>query len=384
MTITREDFTHLMIQYGFARFPRAVGNPLQTTIYDFNTFILFFKLNNGKFPLYTSSNSYWDFDKYGNPTNVYYEKLFFDLDVDTGYTVEEALIDCQVMAEFCKDNKIPFASCFSGNGFHFYVFFRPKMRTIDRQLTQDIRAVAGYLKEELKLKTANLVVAEPKRLVRIPLSKYVTGKEIEGWTAKDWYCITLTYDQLMNNKLKDIMLLAKHPRLLPQDYKVGGNKIKMKHFIQDYKIDVRKVVTIEHHLKIDHTEGTVDYSQYDENEFFKIVDLLIPLPCISKMLRTKNPPHFIRFSACAFLKKVISYEEAIAFFDKLAYDAEWNDRYNKIVRDNQIRNIYRNPYSEYSCDMLMEQKVCVGSCCVRYERYLKKKQSNGVKVSLND
>jgi len=379
--ITREDFTRLMIQYGFARFPRAVGLPIQTIIRDFDTFILFFKLNNGRFPLYTSSNSYWDFDKYGNPTNVYYEKLFFDLDEDTGYTVEDALKNCQVIAEFCKDNKIPFATCFSGNGFHFYIFFKPKMRTIDRQLTQEIRSVANYLKEELNLKTANLVVAEPKRLVRIPLSTYVTGKEIEGWTVKDWYCIPLTYDQLMNNKLKDIMLIAKHPRLLPQDYKVAGKKIKMKDFIKDYKIDVKRVVEIESSLKISHTEGMVDYSQYDDNEFFKIVNMLIPLPCISRMLRTKNPPHFIRFSACAFLKKVISYEEAIAFFDKLAYDAEWNDRHNKIVRDNQIKNIYRNLYTEYSCDELVKHKVCVGSCCVRYKNYLKKNKSSNVEVS---
>lgn len=366
-----------MIQYGFARFPRAVGNPLQTIIGNFSTFLLFYKLNNGKFPLYTSSNSYWDFDKYGNPTNVYYEKLFFDLDVDTGFSVENAHKDCQTLAIFCKDDKIPFVTSFSGNGFHFYIFFKPKIRTIDRQLTQKIRSISGYLKEELDLKTSNLVVAEPKRLVRIPLSRYVTGKEIEGWTAKDKYCIPLTYDQLMNNNLKTIILLAKHPRLLPQNYKVDGNKIKMKNFIKDYKVDVKKVVEVEHHLKQNHTEGMVDYSRYDESEFFKIVDLLIPLPCINQMLRRKNPPHFIRFSACAFLKKVISYEESIAFFDKLAYDAEWNDRHNKIVRDNQIKNIYRNPYTEYSCEMLVNQGVCVGGDCVRYKRYLKKKKSNG-------
>ena len=68
-----------MIDYGFARFPRAVGRPEQHIIHDFDSFIFFFKYNYGKRPLFTSTNSYWDFNEIGHPTNVYYEKLFFEV-----------------------------------------------------------------------------------------------------------------------------------------------------------------------------------------------------------------------------------------------------------------------------------------------------------------
>lgn len=382
MPILREQFTDLMIQYGFARFPRTVGNPIQTIIYDFDSLLLFFRLNNGKFPVYTSSNSYWDFDVYGNPTNVYYEKLFFDLDVDTGYDVETAHKDCQRIAEFCKDNKIPFISSFSGNGFHFYVYFKPKIRTIDSKLTQEIRAVAGYLKKELKLKTANLVVAEPRRMVRIPLSRYVTGKEIDGWTKKDRSCIPLTYDQLMNNKLSDIKILSKHPTLLSQPYKQEGNKIKLKDFIKNYDINVKVSSYSGRKYEVNHDESTVEFTSYEQDQFFQILDRILPLPCLSRMLRNKNPPHFIRFSACAFLTKVIPLQEALNLFDKIAHDAKWNDRHNKIIRESQIKNIYAKGYTEYSCEELVKLGVCVGGDCVRYKHYLKRNNLTEHKESI--
>ena len=130
MQITRKEFTRVMIEYGFARFPRMVGSPSQSVIYPnnndngFSTFINFFKLNNGTRPVFTSHNSYYDFDEYGNPTNIYYEKLFQDLDTDNkGTTLENAHEDCKKVAEFTIENKMPFICSFSGNGFQIMVVF---------------------------------------------------------------------------------------------------------------------------------------------------------------------------------------------------------------------------------------------------------------------
>ena len=359
-----------MIQYGFVKFPRAVGNPIQTIIHDFNTFITFYKLNNCKLPVFTSNNSYWDYDKYGNPSNVVYEKLFFDLDIDTGFTVEQAHEDAKKLAEFCFENKIPHSTVFSGNGFHFYVYFKPKVYTLDVKLSQTIKGIANYLKTELELKSANLMVAEPKRLVRVPYSKYVTQKNAEGWQPMDWFCIPLTKEQLQL-PLNEIRLLSKNPPITnDMVFKQPGNSIKMKELIKQFKIDIKTPVIIEK-MKYNYPETKIDFTKVKDKNFREIVNMLIPHKCLQKMIWMKNPPHFIRFSVCAFLVNVISLNEAITLFDKISYEAEWNDRQNKGIRDYQITNIYRNNYIPYSCDMLDKQGICThNKDCIKYERFI--------------
>jgi len=363
-----------MIDYGFARFPRAIGKPDQYIIHDFDAFIFFFKYNYGKRPMFASTNSYWDFNEIGNPTNVYYEKLFFDLDIDTGYTTEEAHKETIKMAEFCREHKIPFTSSFSGMGFHFFMFFKPKILTLDGNLSRAVKGVANYMKEELKLKTINMVCAEPKRLVRIPLSKYVTKKEGDGeWTKTDRNCIPLTYSQLSSMNTDEIRDLSKNFKILDESYRFDGNKIQLKDFIKNYKVDVNRKVIISTKEGIV-IENEMEYSEFKDEEIYKIVQLLVPFPCLSNHIFDKNPPHFVRFSVCAFLSHngILSKEEAYSFFDKISMVAEWNDRQHTMTRKYQIDNIYNNPeYDRYSCENIQSSGYCIGKKCKFYKKYLK-------------
>ena len=374
LDINRKQFTKLMIDYGFARFPRAIGKPDQHIIHDFDSFIFFFKYNYGKRPMFTSTNSYWDFNEIGNPTNVYYEKLFFDLDIDTGYTTEEAHKETIKMADFCRGHKIPFTSSFSGMGFHFFIFFKPKILTLDGNLSRSVKGVANYMKEELKLKTINMVCAEPKRLVRIPLSKYVTKKEGDGeWTKTNRNCIPLTYNQLSSMNTDEIRNLSNNFKILDESYKFDGNKIQLKDFIKDFKVDVNRKVIISTREGVV-IENEVEYNEFKDEEIYKIVQLLVPFPCLSKHIFDKNPPHFVRFSVCAFLShnNILSKEESYSFFDKISMVAEWNDRQHTMTRKYQIDNIYNNPeYDRYSCENIQSSGYCIGKKCKFYERYLK-------------
>jgi len=381
LVINRKDFTKLMVDYGFSRFPRTVGKPDQYMIHDFDAFIFFFKYNYGKTPLFTSTNSYWDLNEIGNPTNIYYEKLFFDMDTDTGYTQEEAHKEIRIIAKYCNDNKIPCTISFSGLGFHFFMFFKPKIYTLDENLSRTIKGVANYIKEELKLKTANLVCAEPKRLVRIPLSKYVTKKEGEDeWNVTNRNCIPLTYDQVMNLSTEEIKQLSSNFKTLKQKYRTDGNSIFIKDFIKDNKIDITKKVIMTDRSGV-HMEEQFSYDNVKDDDIFKIVQFLIPFPCLSRNIFDKNPPHFIRFSACAFLShnSILNKDEALNLFDKISIVAEWNDRQNTMTRRYQIENIYSNPeYDRYSCEKMNMYGCCIGKDCKYYAKYLEKVKLNEI------
>lgn len=355
-----------MIDYGFARFPRMMGNPSQVLINNFDTFLNFFKLNHNQRPVFTSTNSYFDFNEYGNPTNVYYEKMFFDIDTDTGCEVAVAHKDCKKLGEFAVENKLPFGAVFSGFGYHGYLFFEPKLRTINIELAQTIKAIQHYLKTELDLKSVNLVCAEPKRLVRVPLSRYVRKIESESsWEVSQRYCTPLTYEELQNMNNDEIMKMSYHP-VIKTEYRTQGNKIKIKNFLKDHRINVKTVIES---IPTDLGDYSgIDCTKFEGKETYELTKGLIPMPCIHDVLWGKNPAHFVRFSACAFLTSVLSREEAHTFFDKLSHEAEWNDRHNKITRTYQIDNIYDKNYKPYSCKDLYQMGLCIGESCKYYKK----------------
>lgn len=353
-----------MIEYGFARFPRVVGNPGQIMIYDFNQFLQFFKINNGVKPLFVSTNSYYAIDKYGNPSKVFLERIFLDLDTDTGGTIKDAHKDTIKVAKYCQKHKIPFITSFSGNGFHMHLLLKPEERSLDVWLSQAIKAVQYMMKKELNLQTLNTVCAEPKRLVRLPFSKYVNKSQgSHNWTINRNYCIPLTLNQLLSYNIEDIIELSNKP-VLEDSYKVEGSKTTLKQLLKDYKVDARTFKNI----PLNGIKTTIDCTKFNSQDIYEMTKLMIPLPCIAKHLWTHNPSHVIRFSACSFLKSVLTREEAHTFFDVLSFESEWNDKDNKAYRTYQIDNIYNQDYNRpYSCEELIRMGYCIGEKCKRYK-----------------
>lgn len=212
LSLTRKQFTELMIQYGFARFPRAAGSPSQAMVYKFDHFLQFFKINNDTNPVFVSTNSYYEIDIYGNPTQVFLERIFLDLDTDNGQDITDAHDECKRVARYCLDHNIPFVVSFSGNGFHFHLLLKPEVRSLDMWLSQAVKAIQYQFKKELNLKTINTQCAEPKRLVRVPFSRYVCkASGSNQWIVNKNYCIPLTLNQLMNMKTSEIIELSYKP-----------------------------------------------------------------------------------------------------------------------------------------------------------------------------
>ena len=234
-----------------------------------------------------------------------------------------------------------------------------------------------FLKEELKLTTPNMQCAEPKRLVRVPFSRYVSKHpNTKGWLINDNYCVPITLDMLMDWKTSDIVEYSHNP-VLKDSYKVEGKKMAVKEFLKDHDIKPRKSISLmPNGINVLDYGDPVDYTKIEDKDFFEITKLLVPQPCLHRILWTKNPPHFVRFSVCAFLTDVMGKRDGLLFFDKLAHEAEWNDRNNQFIRRYQVENIFDNRYLPYSCLELYNMGVCVGPECKKYEKYLNEKDTS--------
>jgi hypothetical protein len=162
-------------------------------------------------------------------------------------------------------------------------------------------------------------------------------------------------------KTSEIIELSYKPTY-ESSYLNPGDNITLKQLLKDQNIDSRTF----NGVPLDGISSNVNCTAYEGNDMYEIVKLLMPLPCLNHAIWEKNPPHIIRFSSCAFLTSVLSKEEAQQFFDKLAYEAEWNDRANKPYRTYQIDNIYNQNYRPHSCEELMRLGYCAGEQCFKY------------------
>ena len=109
--------------FDFLTFPRTVGDPVQTVVYNEAEFLKWFKVNTGRVICFTSHNAYPELDQRWNPPRVVkirVSNLFTDL--DAAEKQENAQLDSIKLVDFCEKEDAPFLDDFSGSkGFHHYV-----------------------------------------------------------------------------------------------------------------------------------------------------------------------------------------------------------------------------------------------------------------------
>ena len=179
--------------YNFDLFPRSMGNPIQDKVGSEEEFGYYIAKNNGRHPVFTSSNFVFG-------ESVLYTQMPWDVDTDKGNSLEEAYREVKKLVEYFPYDHL---LTFSGNGFHFYLKFTPTILPLTPTLRYNIYYFQKRVVDELGLKTVNLSCAEPKRMIRVPLTKYVyieSGKHI----ATDRWAIPLNDDSLQL-KLEDII-----------------------------------------------------------------------------------------------------------------------------------------------------------------------------------
>lgn len=275
----------------YSDFSINVGNPYQKRIdneYQLNHFIA---LNSG-----INDNCYASTCFYQGNTPIFNEVF---LETDT-LNLDPII----AVAQWYKDNGIPFIPIYSGNrGFHIRALFEPEIVQ-----PQTIKKFAKQIIEETK-NEGNFdahVIGDLRRLARIPNTIRLNGL----------WCIPLSQEFIFSNPpISHILKMAKSPQSInfkPQ------KKRRITEFVQDAKTDEYQLHT------------TINPSRKDN---FFLRDIL--RPCIHEKLCVPNPKHLIRISATIeMLNQGLKENQIVDTFESL----NWVD-FNRNYTRYQIQSI---------------------------------------------
>ncbi len=311
----------ILKHYSFDLFPRSVGTPYQQIVNNYDELYYFIYLNAPYYPIYISHNAF-------DNNYIYYQQMMFDLDTDTGKTLEDARQD--VLKLYKYFDKYQKNISFSGNGFHFLLKFDNQRVNINdfHRLSYSINTFHKQIMKNINITTNNIVCAEPKHLIRFPGSRHFS----EDVELNKRFCIPINIDVLESGLDRIIELSKKHD---------------LTHFEDNTNKKVYKLSDI---LLNDGFQETVSESKYSkisnisnlpDNIFIEIIKKILPSSLYSALF-TPHPPHSVRVAAAIQIAKVIDTEEEfVRIFDRIAFLVGWDDKNNKARRDYQVKYIYR-------------------------------------------
>lgn len=344
--------------------PRAVGNPRQHFVTNPKQYLLWLNKMDGRCTCYTSHNSYTSFDEHNNPSEAKIRNIFldFDMDEENNITFKKVARDVQLVSDYLSEYSVQHSIAFSGRaGYHLYIHTKPSIESLSNGLTLKYKGIYAHLRRELNLKSLDQRCAEPKRLCRVPGSKYVKeGKKT------DRKCYPLPVGEDVPKSKKEMYEQSKQP-LIDSNIRRGTEELSINDLMEKWDVTPQEVPD-------EDLYGTADYHEPKGN-FLKLIGEYFR-PCVRSALFNANPPHFIRVASCIKVKQLYSLQGAIKLYDRLAEEAQWIDRDRKGNRDYNIKHIYNKHYKLPSCAKIMMEGYCIGEECQYYDDFEKKKESN--------
>jgi len=308
--------------YHFNIFPRNFGTPMQRQIINKQILLSYIKHYNGHTPIFVSHNSFSD-------DITLYVQMPWDVDTDKdGITLENAYHDLKALADRFSNNEILLT--FSGSGFHFYLEFEPTYIPLTQELSAKVHTFQGKIVDELGLKSVNLACAEPKRLIRVPTTRYVYQNGQSNYVKTDRYSIPINRRILESYSVKDILELSKTANPTFFEPNISKKKIPIKELL-DIKIETKDTKYFE--------PITMDWSYLNEENLKHYLSYILDSKMIYELWQEK-PSHTVRFMACLKLKEFgLSLSSTIQVFDRLSYFSKWSNR-NLAIQYQQIKYIY--------------------------------------------
>jgi hypothetical protein len=327
-------------RYGLLNLPRKFGFPVQISIRSLSHLVSLIDQNDGKYPLYISVNS-------NNGKFVNFGQMYFDLDGHGFYTMEDALKDERKLAEFFEEQKVDFLADMTGRGFRVLLKVTPDIMPVT-EASQIMKGYTKHIRDSLSLKTIDVKVAEPLRIMRPPLTTYIyqDGKTKEYILTKR-HVLPLDMETLFNSDLAELTYLSEHMqfRVMPVRYR---------------RMELSEIAEYRETANYTSHSGSnmdIDFYALTDEEFMGMMKEIFrnrtnmgtdngPDDEMIKNLLTKHPNHSQRFIACVKFKESVfapSIESALSFFDRLSAMAKWDNR-NLDIQNAQIRSIYNGHY----------------------------------------
>ena len=180
-----------------------------------NDYANFINAQNNRTNVYTTVYDFEHFsEKAKVESSVIIDRIFLDFDAHED-ELDLAWRDVKVVMQLVHERDYLHTLFFSGRGFHLFLFGE---RTKNMRNVQTLfREIKAYLSSKVGSKnTLDDRVGQTTRLRRIPNTVNMSSSDENG---KPYYCIPLTQSDLMC-ELKDILEIAKEPRLIP--FQKGG------------------------------------------------------------------------------------------------------------------------------------------------------------------
>ena len=327
-------------RYGLLNLPRKFGFPVQISINSLHHLISLIEQNDGKYPLYISANS-------NNGKFVNFGQVYFDLDGHGFYTMDDALKDERKLAEHFEEQKVDFLADMTGRGFRILLKVTPDIMPVE-EASQIMKGYTKHVRDSLNLKTLDLKVAEPLRIMRPPLTTYIyqDGSTKEFIRTKR-HVLPLDMETLFNSDLTELTYLSEHMQFRVMQVRYRRMELSD---ISEYKESIN-------YTSHSGTDTDIDFYGLSDEEVMSMMKEIFrnntnmgtdggPDDELIRKLLTTHPNHSQRFIACVKFKESVfspSIESALSFFDRLSAMAKWDNR-NLDIQNAQIRSIYNGHY----------------------------------------
>lgn len=353
----------------FGAFPRRVGTPAQHWVFNEAQFDLFTDTVEG------SRNSYatvgvLPLTEAGDAVS---DKVLFDLDGDKSAFTDDAADDrrvaqmradptmaAEVLAEVCedaqrlaresRDDGIPVVGVFSGFGIHVHQLYQP---TTDPSVA--MTTVAKRYIEKADLGTADwAVVGQPERICRVPNMPRMTHRtgrrdRIRDGTFTGLYTVPLTHDELVDVTPEWLLDVSQQPRELAADALSDQTRSQMPVW-EEFRGDAN-----EHADAPQRPVDTRTAPIESDADIEGLLEELISMPCMVQRLMQPNPEHEVRLNGAVLMfncglkpQHVLNIYSAIGWVD-----------FSRETTRKHLRSIYRNGYSDMTCQTLRSKGLCV-------------------------
>ncbi len=328
-------------RYGLLNLPRNFGFPMQMSLQSIKQLERIIDANDGKVPLYISHNSH-------NNEYVNVAQIYFDFDGHGFFTLEDALKDQRKLAEYFESEKVDFLADMTKRGFHILLKVNPDIVRI-KDVDGVYKGYSKHLKESLNLKTMDLKVAEPKRIMRPPLTTYVTkDKDTGEIMPTKYHVLPMDMDMIFNRDMQELVYMSEtlQFKVMP----VFPRRMSLSE-LYEYR------ETPKEYVRSEVLDGDIDFMEFNDDYFLEQVrDIIRDVDeyghdkgsdeNLIKQLLTTHPDNNARLIGCIKAKESnyhLNFNSNVSFFAKLSQIAKWDNR-NLDKQREIIRGIYKSGY----------------------------------------